>query len=99
MNALKVQNGMGGKNKINRIRITGCKLPDWSSRNRWEILNMYKTKYIAEINAAKDTEGGTKNKEKDQGMADIDDITAIIHFLNVEWFFIILTIIFNNLQW
>lgn len=51
------------------------------ARNRWELLTMYKQKSWAEfIQNVKDNESGTKNKNN--GLGDIDDITAVIHFLN-----------------
>jgi integrin-linked kinase-associated serine/threonine phosphatase 2C len=55
-------------------------------RHRWEILNLYKTKYINEVNSSKESnnEGTQKNKGDQQNIADIDDITAVIHFINYE---------------
>jgi integrin-linked kinase-associated serine/threonine phosphatase 2C len=51
------------------------------SRNRWELVTMYKQKSWAEfIQNVKDNESG--NKSKNNMLGDIDDITAVIHFLN-----------------
>jgi serine/threonine protein phosphatase PrpC len=54
-------------------------------RNRWEILNLFKQKYILETVQSK--EGSNSNKSKDvfQNVLDIDDITAAIHFFNLDF--------------
>jgi integrin-linked kinase-associated serine/threonine phosphatase 2C len=53
-------------------------------RNRWEILNLFKQKYILEINASKDGNDGVKDKGGHNNVVDIDDITCIISFINIE---------------
>ena len=51
------------------------------ARNRWELITMFKQKSWAEfMQNVKDNEGGNKNKNNSLG--DIDDITAIVHYLN-----------------
>ena len=51
-------------------------------RNRWEVLNLFKQKYIMEINSNKD--GEMKDKNAQHNVLDIDDITCIIDFINIE---------------
>ena len=51
-------------------------------RNRWELVNLYKQKYIMEINSGKD--GEIKDKNAQHNNFDIDDITCIIDFINIE---------------
>ena len=51
-------------------------------RNRWEVLNLFKQKYIMEINSGKD--GEMKDKNASHNNFDIDDITCIIDFINIE---------------
>ena len=51
-------------------------------RNRWEVLNLFKQKYIMEINSNKD--GEIKDKNAQHNSFDIDDITCIIDFINIE---------------
>ena len=51
-------------------------------RNRWEVLNLFKQKYIMEINSNKD--GEMKDKNAQHNNFDIDDITCIIDFINIE---------------
>ena len=51
-------------------------------RNRWEVHNLFKQKYIMEINSWKDEE--TKDKNAAHNNFDIDDITCIIDFINIE---------------
>jgi serine/threonine protein phosphatase PrpC len=53
-------------------------------RNRWEILNMFKQKYILEVNSSKDNGEGGKDKGGQHNIADIDDITCVISFINIE---------------
>ena len=50
-------------------------------RNRWEVLNLFKQKYIMEINSNKD--GDIKDKNAQHNNFDIDDITCIIDFINI----------------
>jgi len=50
--------------------------------NRWEVLNLFKQKYIMEINSGKD--GEMKDKNASHNNFDIDDITCIIDFINIE---------------
>jgi len=50
-------------------------------RNRWELLNLYKQKYIMEMNINQDQ---NKNKSNKNNIIDIDDITCVIDFLNIE---------------
>lgn len=49
-------------------------------RNRWDILNLFKQKYFYELQQNKD--GESKNKEAQY--CEVDDITAIVHFFNIE---------------
>jgi integrin-linked kinase-associated serine/threonine phosphatase 2C len=49
-------------------------------RNRWELLNLYKQKYLRELNLNQDN----KNNNSKNNIIDIDDITCIIDFLNIE---------------
>ena len=49
-------------------------------RNRWELLNLYKQKYLREMNLTQDN----KNNNSKNNIIDIDDITCIIDFLNIE---------------
>ena len=51
-------------------------------RNRWEVLNLFKQKYLMEINSGKD--GEIKDKNAQHNNFDIDDITCIIDFINIE---------------
>ena len=51
-------------------------------RNRWEVLNLFKQKYLMEINSNKD--GELKDKNSSHNSFDIDDITCIIDFINIE---------------
>ena len=53
-------------------------------RNRWEILNLFKQKYIMEINSNKD--GEMKDKNAQHNNFDIDDITCIIEFIYIIYF-------------
>ena len=50
-------------------------------RNRWELINLYKQKYIMEMNLNQDQ---NKTKGSKSNMIDIDDITCVIDFLNIE---------------
>ena len=50
-------------------------------RNRWELINLYKQKYIMEMNLNQDQ---NKSKSSKSNMLDIDDITCVIDFLNIE---------------
>ena len=50
-------------------------------RNRWELINLYKQKYIMEMNLNQDPNKAKNNKNN---MIDIDDITCVIDFLNIE---------------
>ena len=50
-------------------------------RNRWELINLYKQKYIMEMNLNQDP---NKSKNNKNNMIDIDDITCVIDFLNIE---------------
>ena len=50
-------------------------------RNRWELINLYKQKYIMEMNL-NDEQNKTKNSKNN--IIDIDDITCVIDFLNIE---------------
>ena len=50
-------------------------------RNRWELINMFKQKYILEMNLEQDQ---NKNTRKKSNLIDIDDITCVIDFLNIE---------------
>jgi len=49
-------------------------------RNRWDIVNLFKQKYFYELQQNKETD--TKSKEAQY--SEVDDITAIIHFLNID---------------
>ena len=50
-------------------------------RNRWELLNLYKQKYLTEMNINQDQ---NKEKSSKNNIIDIDDITCIIDFLNMD---------------
>ena len=50
-------------------------------RNRWELLNLYKQKYLMEMDVNQDQ---NKSKSSKNNIIDIDDITCIIDFLNIE---------------
>ena len=50
-------------------------------RNRWELLNMYKQKYLMEMDINQDQ---NKSRSSKNNIIDIDDITCIIDFLNIE---------------
>ena len=50
-------------------------------RNRWEILNLYKQKYLTEMDINQDQ---NKSRNAKNNIIDIDDITCIIDFLNIE---------------
>ena len=50
-------------------------------RNRWELLNMYKQKYLMEMDMNQDQ---NKSRNSKNNIIDIDDITCIIDFLNIE---------------
>ena len=49
--------------------------------NRLELINLYKQKYIREINLIQEKD---KAKNIKNNMIDIDDITCVIDFLNIE---------------
>ena len=51
-------------------------------RNRWELLNLYKQKYLREMNLNLNQD--QKNNSSKNNIIDIDDITCIIDFLNIE---------------
>ena len=67
--------------KMETDREQCAKLLAEECRNRWELLNLYKQKFISEMNI--NQEGENKNKNKNQ-IIDIDDITCIIDFISVE---------------
>ena len=50
-------------------------------RNRWELINLYKQKYINEMNLNQEQ---NKTKNNRNNIIDIDDITCVIDFLNIE---------------
>jgi len=58
-------------------------------RNRWEVINLYKQKYMLDLAQSRENndEGNLRDKNKDNnlGTLDIDDITAIVHFFNFEY--------------
>ena len=57
-------------------------------RNRWEVINLYKQKYMLELAQSRENNGeNSKDKTKDnnQGSLDIDDITVVIHFFNYDY--------------
>ncbi len=60
-------------------------------RNRWEVINLYKQKYMLELAQSRensiDANNNSRNKNQDtnQGSLDIDDITVIIHFFNYDY--------------
>ena len=64
-----------GKEICSRLLAEEC-------RNRWEVLNLFKQKYIMEINSGKN--GEMKDKNASHNNFDIDDITCIIDFINIE---------------
>ena len=49
-------------------------------RNRWELLNMYKQKYLMEMDINQDQ---NKSRSSKNNIIDIDDITCVIDFLNI----------------
>jgi serine/threonine protein phosphatase PrpC len=53
-------------------------------RNRWDLLNLYRQKFFQEFLQSKEsnTDGSQKSKDERQNMHDVDDITAVIHFIN-----------------
>ena len=59
------------------------------ARNRWEVMNLYKQKYMLDLAQSRENndEGNLRDKNKDnnQGTLDIDDITGIVHFFNFEY--------------
>ncbi len=60
-----------------------CKFLVDEARKRWEILNLYKQKYVQDM--MKEKKGDNKmSKENSQLVMDIDDISAIILFFNYE---------------
>lgn len=71
-------------NKMENNKEDVAKLLVEECRNRWEILNLFKQKYILEINSSKDNNDGVKEKGSQHNVADIDDITCIINFINIE---------------
>ena len=68
--------------KMETDREQCAKLLAEECRNRWELLNLYKQKFIAEMNL--NQEGDAKNKGNQNHTIDIDDITCIIDFISVE---------------
>ena len=53
-------------------------------RHRWEILNMFKTRYASEVcNKNQDNEGN-KERNNNQNSGDIDDITTCIFVINQD---------------
>lgn len=56
-------------------------------RNRWEMINLYKQRYLMELLQSKENnnESTIKSKEGANTVLDIDDITAIIHFFNYDY--------------
>ena len=70
--------------KMEENKETAAELLAKECRNRWEILNLFKQKYILEINSSKDNNDGVKEKGGQHNVADIDDITCVICFINIE---------------
>ena len=68
--------------KMETDREQCAKLLAEECRNRWELLNLYKQKFISEMNITQ--EGENKNKKNQNQVIDIDDITCIIDFISVE---------------
>lgn len=68
------------KEAVSKMLVEEC-------RNRWEIINLYKQKYLLELVQSKDngSDNGTKSKESYHNILDIDDITGIIHFFNYDY--------------
>lgn len=52
-------------------------------RNRWEILNLFKQRFVSECNN-KNQDEASKDRSGNQNVADIDDITSCILFINME---------------
>lgn len=69
-------------NKMEESKELCAKMLAEECRNRWEVLNLFKQKYILELNAGKD--GENELKDKNDTMIDIDDITCVIAFINIE---------------
>ena len=53
-------------------------------RNRWEILNLFKQRFVGECNNKNQDGDGGKDRGANQNVADIDDITAVILFVGME---------------
>jgi integrin-linked kinase-associated serine/threonine phosphatase 2C len=72
--------------KMEAKRELVCKMVVEEARNRWEIINLYKQKYLVELVQQKDSNDSTKtNKESFTNVLDIDDITAVLHFFNYDY--------------
>ncbi len=61
------------------------------SRNRWEVINLYKQKSMLDLAQSRESNNEAsnnarnKNQENIQGALDIDDITVVIHFFNYDY--------------
>ncbi|MCQ2821311.1 MAG: hypothetical protein MJ252_28965 [archaeon] len=53
-------------------------------RNRWEILNLFKQRFVGELNNKNEDGEGGKDRGSNQNVGDIDDITAVILFVGME---------------
>jgi serine/threonine protein phosphatase PrpC len=63
-----------------------CKMLVEECRNRWELLNLYKQRYLVELYQSKESsESNNKNKDNIQNVLDIDDISAVVHFFNYDY--------------
>lgn len=73
--------------KMENKKDTVCKMVVEECRNRWEIINLFKQKQIVELVQSKESNNvnGTKSKDAYQNVLDIDDITAVIHFFNLDY--------------
>ena len=72
--------------KIETKKEIACRMLVEECRNRWEILNIYKQRYIVEMHQAKESsETSSKSKDNLQQALDIDDITAVVHYFNYDY--------------
>jgi integrin-linked kinase-associated serine/threonine phosphatase 2C len=72
--------------KMETKKEVACKMLVEECRNRWELLNLYKQRYLVELYTSKDSsESNNKNKENIQNVLDIDDISAVVHFFNYDY--------------
>jgi integrin-linked kinase-associated serine/threonine phosphatase 2C len=73
--------------KMENKKEQSCRILVEECRNRWEILNIYKQRYLVEMHQSSNEKSESSNKSKDnlQQAMDIDDITGIVHFFNYDF--------------